>query len=385
MTRLRQILAVTDMGLRSIPARLGTSLVVVIGVAAVVAVLVAALAVAEGFTRAAAKTGDPKRAIVLNGDTEADSGFSRENALTILNSAQTVGSAEVLEFVSLVDRHSGLNAYTTVRGVGSQVLLLRPELHVVEGRMFHRGAHEVIVGQAVQHRLAGLQVGSSITLPNGDWKVVGAFESGGDSHESEVLADAETLLNAYHRNEFNSVTVGFSSSDDFARFSSALAANPTLSVKAHREPEYFATMSKSVSELLITIAYGIGGIMALGAVFTALNTMYSAVSTRAIEIATLRAMGFGAASVVASVMAESVALGLIGAALGSGIAWLLLNGATMSAMTGVTPSQLTFHLAVGPMQMLIGSAFAAAIVIIGGVLASIRAAATPVAAALRLT
>jgi putative ABC transport system permease protein len=385
MSHLRQILAVTDMGLRSIPARLGTSLVVVIGVAVVVAVLVAGLAVAQGFTSAAAKTGDPRRAIVLNGDTEADSGFSRENALTILNSAQAVGSAEVLEFVSLIDQHSGLNAYTTVRGVGGQVLVLRPELRLVEGRMFHRGAHEVIVGRAVQHRLDGLQVGSSITLPNGDWKVVGAFESGGDSHESEVLADAETLLNAYHRNEFNSVTVGLKSVDDFARFSKALAADPALSVKAHREPEYFATMSKSVSELLITIAYGIGGIMALGAVFTALNTMYSAVSTRAIEIATLRAMGFGAAPVVVSVMAESVALGLVGAALGSGIAWLLLNGATMSAMTGVTPSQLTFHLAVGPMQMLIGSAFAAAIVIIGGVLAAIRAAGIPVAAALRLT
>jgi putative ABC transport system permease protein len=385
MSRLRQIVAVTDMGLRSISARLGTSLVVVIGVAAVVAVLVAALAVAQSFSSAAAKTGDAKRAIVLNGDTEADSGFSRENALTILNSAQAVGSAEVLEFVSLVDQHSGLNAYTTIRGVGGQVLLLRPELHLVEGRMFKRGAHEVIVGRAVQHRLAGLQVGASITLPNGDWKVVGAFESGGDSHESEVLADAETLLNAYHHNEFNSVTVGLKSADDFARFSTALAANPTLSVKAYREPEYFAAMSKSVSELLITIAYGIGGIMALGAVFTALNTMYSAVSTRAIEIATLRAMGFGAAPVVVSVLAESVALGLVGAVLGSGIAWLLLNGATMSAMTGVTPSQLTFHLAVGPLQMLIGSAFAAAIVVIGGVLAAIRAAGIPVAAALRLT
>jgi putative ABC transport system permease protein len=385
MSRLRQMLAVTDMGLRSIPARLGTSLAVVIGVAAVVAVLVAALAVAESFAGAAAKTGDPRRAIVLNGDTEADSGFSRENALAILNSAQAVGSAEVLEFVSLVDQHSGLNAYTTIRGVGNQVLVLRPELRLVQGRMFNRGAREVIVGRAVQHRLAGLQVGSSITLPNGDWKVVGAFESGGDSHESEVLADAETLLNAYHRNEFNSVTVGLKNADDFTRFNTALGANPTLSVKAHREPEYFATMSKAVSELLITIAYGIGSIMALGAVFTALNTMYSAVSTRAIEIATLRAMGFGAAPVVVSVLAEALALGLLGAALGSGIAWLLLNGATMSAMTGVTPSQLTFHLVVGPMRMLIGSAFAAAIVVTGGLLAAIRAAGMPVAAALRMT
>jgi putative ABC transport system permease protein len=392
MSRSRQILAVTTMGLRSIPSRLGTSLVVVIGVAAVVAVLVCALAVAGSFTTAAAKTGSPLRAIVLNGDNEADSGFSRENALAILNApgvrtgtaGQALGSAEALEFVSLVDRHTGLNAYTTIRGVGSQVQALRPELHLVQGRMFQRGAHEVVAGRAVQNRLDGLQVGSSITLPNGDWKVVGAFESDGDSHESEVLADAETLLNAYHRNDFNSVTVGLSKPEDFVRFSAALAADPTLSVKARREPEYFATMTKSVSELLIGIAYGIGGIMALGAVFSALNTMYSAVSTRGVEIGTLRAMGFGATPVVASVLAEAIALGLIGAALGSTIAWLLLSGATMSAMTGVTPSQLTFHLAVRPTDMLIGSAFAAVIVVVGGLLAAIRAARIPVVAALRL-
>jgi len=393
VSRLNQVLAVTSTALRGVPSRCGTSLVVVIGVAAVVAVLVCALAVASSFRTAAAKTGSPLRAIVLNGDTEADSGFSRENAVAILNAAgvksgpgaRVVGSAEALVFVSLVDQHSGLNAYTTIRGVGDQLLRLRPELHLVEGRLFKRGAHEVIVGRAVQSRLGGLQLGSAITLPNGDWTIVGVFESGGDSHESEVLADAETLLNTYHRNQFNSVTVALRDPRDFESFSAALSADPTLSVKAHREPEYFGTMTRSVSELLVAIAYGIGGIMALGAVFSALNTMYSAVSTRAVEIGTLRAIGFSATPVVVSVMAEAVMLGLIGAAIGSGIAWLLLNGTTMSAMTGVTPSQLTFHLSVGPAQMLIGSAFAAVIVIIGGLLAAFRAARLPVAAALRMS
>lgn len=392
MSGINQILAVTAAGLRGVPSRVGTSLVVVIGVAAVVAVLVCALAVASSFRAAAAKTGSPLRAIVLNGDTEADSDISRANAGAILSAAgvktgpgaQIVGSAETLEFVSLVDQHSGLNAYTTIRGVGPQLLRLRPELHLIQGRMFNRGAHEVITGRAVQSRLGGLQVGSSITLPNGDWTVVGVFESGGDSHESEVLADAETLLNTYHRNQFNSVTVALRNPHDFERFSAALSTDPTLSVKAYREPEYFATMTQSVSQLLIAIAYGIGGIMALGAVFSALNTMYSAVSTRAVEIGTLRAVGFGATPVVVSVLAEALALGVIGAVMGSGIAWALLNGRTMSAMTGVTPSQLTFHLSVGPRQMLIGGAFAAVIVVIGGLLAALRAARIPVAAALRM-
>ncbi|HTV76784.1 MAG TPA: ABC transporter permease [Steroidobacteraceae bacterium] len=393
MSRASQVVAVTAAALRGLPGRAGASLVVVIGVAAVVAVLVCALAIASSFRAAAAKTGSPLRAIVLNGDDEADSGFSRQNAGAILNAPgvragpgmQVVGSAEAIEFVSLVDEHSGLNAYVTLRGVGPQLQRLRPELHMSEGRMFARGAHEVIAGRAAQSRLGGLKVGSTISLPNGPWTVVGTFSSGGDAHESEVLADAETLLNAYHRNDFNSVTVALRDPRDFAAFSAALAANPTLMVKAYREPEYFATMMKPVAQLLIAIAYGIGGIMALGAVFSALNTLYSAVSSRAVEIGTLRAIGFGAAPVVISVLAEALALGAIGAALGAGIAWLLVQGTTMSAMTGVTPSQLTFALSVGPAQMLTGVAVAALIVIIGGLLAALRSARVPVAAALRMS
>ncbi|MGH8150589.1 MAG: ABC transporter permease [Steroidobacteraceae bacterium] len=392
MSASRQILAITAVALKSLPRRIGTSLVVVVGVAAVVAVLVAALAVARGFTRAAAKTGSPGRAIVLAGDTESSSGISRAAAATIMDApgvAQTatgrpIASAEALEFIPLTDEHTGLDAYATVRGVGPEASALRPEVRLVAGRMFKPGEHEVIVGRAVEERLGGLGLGRSITLPNGAWTVVGVFTSGGDSHESEILTDAASLMNAYRHNEFNSVTVKLGGPRDFERFNAALTSNPTLSVKAQREVDYFAAMSRPVSRLLEIIAYGIGAIMAFGAVFGALNTMYSAVSARRTEIATLRAIGFGGASVVVSVVIEALVLGLAGAGLGSLVAWSLLNGATVSTMTGVTPSQLTFGLAVGPGIVLIGVLFALGIAVVAGICAASRASRISVADAMRV-
>jgi putative ABC transport system permease protein len=392
MSAFTEIGAVTGMGLRSVPARFGTSLVVIIGIAVVVAVLVSALAIATGFARSAASTGNPSRAVVLNGATEAGGQMSRENAINVMDAAgiekgadgQPVASAETLSFVPVSDRHTGLNAFAALRGIGPNAAALRPEITLVEGRAFARGAHEVIVGRAVQRRLGGLEVGSSITLPNGDWDVVGAFESGGDAHESELLTDADALLDAYRRNGYNSVTVALDGPGGFERLGAALDADPTLGVEARREDEYYAAQSQGVSMLLLIVAYGIGGIMAFGAVFGALNTMYSAVSTRTTEIATLRAIGFGTGAVVVSVLCEALVLGLVGALIGGLAAWVLLDGSMVSTMTGVTPSQLTFGLQVGPKLLLVGGAFAVGIAAVGGLFAALRAARIPVASAMRL-
>ena len=392
MSTAGEFRAVTWLGLRSIPARIGTSMVIVVGVAAVVAVLISALSIATGFRRVAATTGSPSRAVVLSGTTESASQLSRESTVNVMSapgvavdaSGQPVASAETLAFVPVTDEHTGLNAFVTLRGVGPHASLLRPEIRVIEGRTFSAGAREVIVGKAVQRRLGGLQVDSSITLPGGDWSVVGVYESGGDAHESEILADAESLLNAYQRNEFNSVTVMLDGVASFDRFRSALDSDPTLAVVANREDIYYATESRPVSMLLLTVAYGIGGIMAFGAIFGALNTMYSAVSTRAKEIATLRALGFGGAPVVASVLAEALALGLAGALAGGFVTWLVLDGSTVSTMTGVTPSQLTFALDVGVRLVALGIALGATIAMVGGFFAALRAVRVPVASAMRM-
>jgi putative ABC transport system permease protein len=208
MSLLAEVRAVTAVGLSSVPARLGTSMVIVIGLAAVVAVLLSALALAQGFTRAAAKTGNPSRAIVLTGDLETGSSFARDGVVAVLNApgiragagGEAIASAEMLTFVGLKNRKTGLNAYAAVRGVGAQAFALRPEVKVIEGRAFNRGAREVIVGRALQGRLGGLVPGSTIPMPNGEWTVTGVFETGGDAHESEFMADVDMLLDANRRN-----------------------------------------------------------------------------------------------------------------------------------------------------------------------------------------
>ena len=393
MKPLTQILAVTWLSLLSIPRRLGASLVIVIGVAGVVAVFICVLAMATSFTQAAVGTGRPDRAIVLTrgSDSEASSGFSRENAATILDGpgirrspdGKPIVSAENLAFIRLTDRRTGLDAFPTLRGIGPQAFALRPEIRIIAGRMFKPALHEVIVGKSVQQRVEGLEVGSHISLPQGDWTVVGVFASNGDSHESELLTDAETLLSAFQRNFITSVTVMLESPDRFGPFAAALGSDPTLSVDVKREPDYFIAATRPTSRLLKIIAYAIGGIMAFGAAFAALNTMYSAVSARGTEIATLRAIGFGGGSVVASVFVEAMLLALIGAALGAAAAWFFFNGNTVSTVTGTSPSQVTFALNVSAGLIAAGVACACVIGAIGGLFPALRAARLSVAAAMR--
>jgi len=389
---LKQIGAVTAVALEAIPRRLGSSLVVVIGTATTVAVLVSALAVATGFKQAASRTGSPARAIVLGGLNETSSGISRANVATIMDApgvAHTamgapVASAEALASIALTDSHTGRDAYITVRGVGTEAFVLRPEVRLVAGRLFEPGRREVIVGRAVAERLGGLSVGSSVPFPDGDRNVVGIFSSGGGSRESEILTDASSLMSAYHNSGFNSVTVQLTVPGDLSRFSAALASNPTLSVKAQREDEYYASASRPISRLLEITAYGIGCIMAFGAVFGALNTMFSAVRARRTEIATLRAIGFGGTPVAASVVIEALVLGLTGAVLGALAAWLLFDGARISTMMSAdTRLQITFGLELGPRVVLIGVLVALGIASAGGVFAGRQASRVSIAAAMR--
>jgi putative ABC transport system permease protein len=391
---LKQIAAVTTVALETVPHRLGTSLVIVIGTATTVAVLISALAIATGFTRAATKTSSPDRAIVLGGLNEASSSISRAAVKTIMDApgvahtatGEPIASAETLESIPLTDSRTGLDAWFTVRGVGSQALALRPEIHLVRGRFFVPGRREVIVGRGIEERLGRLRLGSHIALPDGDWEVVGTFATGGGSRESEILTDASSLMSTYHSSEFNSVTVRLVSPSDFARFSAALASNPILSVTAQREDEYYTRISRPISRLLETTAYGLGSIMAFGAVFGALNTMFSAVRARRTEIATLRAIGFGGASVIVSVVVEALVLGLTGALLGALAAWLLLEGARVSTMMSTdTFSHITFGLEVGPRIVLTGVLFALGITFAGGVFAARQASRISIAAAMQVT
>ena len=394
MSSLKQVVAVTGMNLRGLPGRYSTSLVIVVGIAAVVAVLISVLAMSTGFLESMSRSGRPERAIVLgrNANSESSGNFPRDSAVTILNSpgirkaadGSPIASAENLATVLLPENKGGRDAFIVVRGVGPQAFTLRPEIKLVEGRLFRAGLNEMIAGRAAQVRLNGVKVGGHIPMPNGEWTITGIFESNGDSHESEFFTDANTLIAAMRRGEtFNSATVWLEDSAAYAKLKDAISTNPTLSVDVKTEPAYFEESSRQVAELLKIIAYVIGGFMALGAVFGALNTMYSAISARGVEIATLRAIGFGAVPVVVSVFAEAMLLATTGAVVGAAVAWLFFDGNLVSTASSNSRSQLTFALSVTPGLVAVGATFALAIGAFGGLFPAIRAARRPVATALR--
>jgi putative ABC transport system permease protein len=229
----------------------------------------------------------------------------------------------------------------------------------------------------------GLNIGDEVPIRNSLWKVVGVFESG-DQHESEILTDSETMMSAYQRNWFNAVTVQLESPDAFAKFKEAITTNPTLTVDVKRESEFFAEQSKPLGNVLRLVAYFIGGIMAVGALFGALNTMYTAVSARTIEIATLRALGFGPVPVVISVFVEALLLALMGGAIGCVLAWLFFDGNVVSTSAGGI-NQIVFALSVTPAMVAVGLTWACVIGLFGGLFPAIRVARLPVATALRAT
>jgi putative ABC transport system permease protein len=387
MNAVRQVVAVTLIGLRAIPQRLGPSLVIVVGMASVVAVTISILSMATGFMRTVNSAGRADRALVLsrNSQFENASSISRDNVPIIADApgvrrgtdGKPIVSAETLVQSGVVKKSDGLDAFITVRGVGPEGFALRPEIKLISGRMFRPATHELIVGKAAQSQFEGLDVGSAVSLPEGDWTITGSFESGGDGNESQMFADSETVLSSMRANAFKSVTVLLTGPEAFTQFKSALMSNPMLTVDVIREPEYLAVQTRDINYFLTLIAYLVGGIMGLGALFGALNTLYSAVSTRSKEIATLRVFGFGATAILTSVLAEALLLSLLGAAIGGFVAWLAFNGNFHTA------GSLVFRLRVTPLLIGEGATFACVLGLIGGLFPALRAARVPVAVALR--
>jgi putative ABC transport system permease protein len=382
-------LAVTAIGLRAIPQRLGPSLVVVVGMACVVAVSISILSMSTGFMRTIGSTGRADRAIVLsrNSQYEGASSITRDNVPVIADGpgirkaadGKPIVSADYMAYVAVTKKSNGLDAYVDVRGMSPGGFALRPEIKLINGRMFRPATHEVIVGKSAQTAFDGLDVGSKVTLPEGDWTVTGTFESGGSGFESEMLADAETVLSGMRANAFNSMTVLLTAPDAFNQFKTALTSNPTLAVDVLRENDYLAVQARDLNRFLTIVAYLVGGVMGLGALFGALNTLYSAVSTRSTEIATLRVFGFGAGAILTSILAEALLLSLLGAAVGAFVAWLAFNGNLHAA------GSLVFRLTVTPLLVAEGIAFACALGLLGGLFPALRAARLPVAVALRDT
>jgi putative ABC transport system permease protein len=389
---LRQTTAVTAINIKSIPERWALSAVIVIGLAGVVAVFTALLAMAVGFEKTLTATGRNDVAFILRGgsQSELNSGIGRDEAnliklapgIKLGADGQPNASAEanvIAELVRQGDKNSGANI--TVRGVEAKAFDLRPNLKIIDGAKFTPGKRELIVGRGVVRQFQGANIGDTVRMRGSDWKVVGVFESG-DAHDSEFWADFEVVATTFQRRGYSSVTAELDGPVALKTLSDALKADPRLSVDVQTEQEYYSGQTKQFRATIAGMAGFVTVIMALGAIFAALNTMYAAVAARGKEIATLRAIGFRGFPVVLSVLIEALVLALIGGALGALIAYLLFNNISVSTL-GQNFTQVVFSFKVTPALVLRGLVIALVIGMIGGLFPAIRAARLPVTTALR--
>lgn len=393
MNWLSQTIAVTSVTLRSIPQRLGSSVVAIIGIGGVVIVFTAVLSIAEGFRAAMRGTGDPRTVIVMRSgsDTEMTSAFSGDEARLVgeapgieRGADGVLASSELFVIIAVPLSRSGTDANVPLRGVRPVALAVRPQMKIAEGRMFTPGTSEIVVGRAASRQFAGLSVGSTVRSGKTSWQVVGIFDAGGSVAESELWCDASVLQGAYQRgNSYQSVYLRLASDDTLQQLKDALTTDPRLNVTIVREPDYYAQQSQVLQNVIRTIGIGIGVLMGLGAIFGAVNTMYSAVASRTREIATLRALGFGATPVVLSVLGEALLLSLVGGTIGGLLAWAAFDGYQTATMNWQSFSQVAFSFAVTPALLVQGLVYAAVMGLLGGLLPAIRAARLPVVNALR--
>lgn len=383
----RQLVEVSLMNLRNLPSRLGSSSVIVVGIAGVVGVLVSILAMGTGFAATLDRGGAPDRAIVLRAgsNNELSSGMGLEE-MGIVESLPGVAlaSRELYTVADVPKRSSGTDANLIVRGVGADAFAIRDEVQVTQGRAFTPGKGELIAGRGAAAEFAGIDLGATVKLRQTEWTVVGIFEAAGSAYESELWVDLPVAQSAFRRgNGASSMRLRVDAPERITAIARAVAEDPRLDLVVTSEEEFFQAQGGNLTATIKWFGYAVALIMAIGAVFAALNTMYSAVVTRTVEIATLRALGFGGLPVVASVMAEAMALAIVGGVLGAAVAYFGFNGFTVSTLSNASFSQIAFDFAVTPKLLAMGFVWALAIGAIGGLLPAVRAAMLPITAALR--
>lgn len=378
---------------RSVKARWTSSIVAVLGIAGTVGVFVAMLSLARGFRATLVSSGSADNAIVMRAGATSEmmSGIPLEE-IKILQDAPGVArgadsplvTSEVVVIAPFPLRTTGTDANVQVRGVSANVLTIRKNVNIIQGRMFRPGLAELIVGKNATSSYSGLTVGNTVNFGGGHWQVVGIFDAGGSAFDSEVWCDARVLDDVYKRpsNIFQSATVHLSSVDSFQQFKDAVTSDRRLNLDVSREIDYYAKQSTRMTQLITILGGLVAFVMAIGAVFGALNTMYSAVSERGREIATMRALGFGGVAVVVSFLVEALLISFVGGTIGC-VAVLPLNGLTTGAMNWQTFSHLAFAFRITPPLLVGGIIFALLMGLLGGLPPAMRAAWRPVAVALR--
>lgn len=392
MSTLTQIREIVIMNLQSIPQRLGASLVVVVGIAGVVGVMVALLSMSQGLGKTLGSTGRADRVVITRGGSNGElASFLERGSATVIKQDPAIqrgadnlplASGELIVITEVPRFGQKTGANVTLRGVEPAGFALRPELKIIDGRMFRPGIREIIVGQAATKQFDGLRTGAELRFRGQAWTIVGIFSTGGDAHESELWTDSETAQSAFARSGFSSILVKLNNVDAFDSLKARLTSDPQLNVDVKTEYDFFSGQSSNLTGVISVLAGIVAFIMGIGAIAGALTTMYSAVSARTQEIGTLRAIGFGAMPVIASVMSEALILALAGGLVGALIAYIAFNGYSVSTL-GAGFTQVAFQFAVTPGLVVIGLILAMAIGFIGGLLPAIRAARMPVTAALR--
>jgi putative ABC transport system permease protein len=379
---------------RSVKARWTSAIVAVLGIAGTVGVFIAMLSLARGFKATLVASGSDDNAIIMRAGATSEmmSGVALDQ-VKILQDAPGVArgtdgaplvTSEVVVIAPFPLKSTGTDANVQVRGVSANVMNIRRNVKIIEGRMFNPGLSELVVGKNANGTYSGLTLGNSVNFGGGHWNIVGVFDAGGSAFDSEVWTDARVLDDVYKRptNVFQSVTVHLTSPNALQQFKDAVTADPRLSVDVSREIDYYAKQSTRMTQLITILGGLVASVMAIGAIFGALNTMYSAVAERGREIATMRALGFGAAAVVLSFLIEALLISFIGGAVGA-LAVLPLNGLTTATMNWQTFSNMAFAFKITGGLLVGGIIFALAMGVIGGLPPAIRAAARPVAVALR--
>jgi putative ABC transport system permease protein len=384
----RQFAALLAMNLSGLRARIGSVLTIVIGVASAVGVLVSMLSMGTGVHAQAMGNVRADRVVVTALGTEGFGGnIPRDEAVSVRDLAgirrgrdgKPIVVFQVVVPMEAQRRVTGTRVFFPAFGVeGASIFELRPEIRLTDGRMFRPGMHELIASNACVHQYTGFELGASRDVHGTDWPIVGHFDEG-RSQQCGVTTDAETVLSTFSRNGYNAIILMLRTAGDFKAFHAALEADPSLHLEARPEPEATEAGLKQFSKVLNFCAYFVGTIMAIGATLGALNSLYSIVDSRRRELATLRAIGFGAAPIVAAMLAESTLLALPGALVGGALAWLLFHGMSVS------PFGYSFQLDVTPRLALIGIAWALVMGLIGGLLPGVRAGRVPVTTALRAT
>jgi putative ABC transport system permease protein len=378
---------------RSVKARWTSTIVAVVGIAGTVGVFVAMLSLARGFRATLVSSGSADNALITRAGatSEMTSGVSLDSVKIIQDAPGIARGAdgplltpEAVLMAPIPLRSTGTDANVELRGVAPNVLTIRSNVKIIEGRMFRPGLSEIVVGKNAKATYSGLTLGSAIWLGSTRWQVVGIFDAGGSAFDSEVWGDAHLLNGAYKRPDTfsQSVTVHLASRAALQQLKDTLTADPRLNVDVTREIDYYAKQSTRMTQLITTLGGFVALIMAIGAVFGALNTMYSAVAERGREIATMRALGFGGPSVVFSFLVEALLISFTGGVIGC-LAVLPLNGLTTSTMNFQTFSNLAFAFKITFDLLWMGVLFALVMGVLGGMPPAIRAAQRPVASALR--